>query len=459
MYAYMERRVCLFNTGATFLLLAVSLQDFPPLIFALGMSDFAAARVLTPSKSGAAARVLLTPSKFVRDSPARKVEQALRSASVLCPPVFSPRKSALSAISGSACRVRTPSKIRCESPMRIERQTVQRMHTPLRVPTRESKVRNSLFSFDDAKEVSSPVASKENTENMACRPNEQEKQAEELVEPSIAAHESTGTRNWRLEDFNMGRALGRGKFGNVYLAEPKGSGTKVALKVLLKSRLLEDGALHYLRREVEIQSRLNHRNILGMRGYFHDEKKAFMMLELGGCEVFKELSKCERFSEQHAANYIAQVGEALRYCHDRYIVHRDLKPENLLVGMDGHIKLADFGWAAHAPPPNCKRNTLCGTPDYLSPEMVTGEPHGTATDAWSLGVLIYEFLVGVPPFTGKDQAKTYDNIALGEYGFPSAPVISLAAKDLIASLLQRDPAARPRMASVAKHPWVLQGHT
>jgi aurora kinase len=97
---------------------------------------------------------------------------------------------------------------------------------------------------------------------------------------------------------------------------------------------------------------------------------------------------------------IYHIAHALRYCHTKHVIHRDIKPENLLLGLHGEVKIADFGWSVHAP--NSRRRTLCGTIDYLPPEMVEGQDHDHAVDLWSLGVLTYEFLVGRPPFEAKD---------------------------------------------------------
>jgi aurora kinase len=112
-----------------------------------------------------------------------------------------------------------------------------------------------------------------------------------------------------------------------------------------------------------------------------------------------------RFSESRTATYVAQLAGALRYCHAKHVIHRDIKPENLLLGLAGELKIADFGWSVHAP--SSRRRTLCGTLDYLPPEMVEGREHDAAVDCWSLGVLAYEFLVGAAPFEAPGHQDTY----------------------------------------------------
>lgn len=176
----------------------------------------------------------------------------------------------------------------------------------------------------------------------------------------------------------------------------------VALKVLHKKQLMEAKVEYQLRREIEIQSHLRHKNILRLYGYFWDEKQIYLILEYAPKgQLYDILQKRERFSERRAAMYINSLARALRYCHSKHVIHRDIKPENLLLGYKGEIKIADFGWSVHAP--SSRRTTLCGTLDYLPPEMIQFQNYDYNVDIWSLGVLAYEFLVGSPPFEAKSH--------------------------------------------------------
>lgn len=260
-------------------------------------------------------------------------------------------------------------------------------------------------------------------------------------------------KQWSLDDFEIGKPLGRGKFGSVYLAREKRTKYIVALKVLQKSQLLKAGVEHQLRREIEIQSHLRHRNILRMYGYFYDAKRIYLILEYStGGELYKKLTSKGRFSEHASARYIADLSKALKFCHSKHVIHRDIKPENLLIGAHGEIKIADFGWSVHAP--TSRRNTLCGTLDYLPPEMVEGREHDEMVDVWSLGVLLYEFLVGSPPFEAEGHRATYSRISRVDLQFP--PEVQSDARDLIARLLRKDPKKRLLLAQVPNHPWVLR---
>lgn len=235
-------------------------------------------------------------------------------------------------------------------------------------------------------------------------------------------------KKWSLKDFEIGRPLGRGKFGDVYLAREKKTKFILAIKAIKKSQLLKAALEHQLRREIEIQSHLRHKHILRMYGYFYDEKRIYIMLEYApGGELYKHLTNRGHFSEHTTARYISDLAKALDYCHSKHVIHRDIKPENLLIGQKNDVKIADFGWSVHTP--SSRRSTLCGTLDYLPPEMVEGREHDNTADVWSLGVLAYEFLVGSPPFEAEGHKQTYRRIAKVDLKFPST--VPSGARDLI----------------------------
>ncbi|KAF2260750.1 kinase-like protein [Lojkania enalia] len=262
-------------------------------------------------------------------------------------------------------------------------------------------------------------------------------------------------KQWHLGMFEIGKPLGKGKFGRVYLAKERATGFVCALKVLHKSELQQGGVEKQVRREIEIQSHLTHPNILKLFGHFHDSKRVFLILEFAGKgELYKHLRREQRFPEWKAAQYIAQMAAALKYLHKKHVMHRDIKPENILVGIHGEIKISDFGWSVHAP--NNRRKTMCGTLDYLPPEMLRGGKenyYSEKVDLWSLGVLTYEFLVGEAPFEDT-QVMTQRKITRGEYTVPE--FVSLEAKDLIKKLLVLDPEKRIALEDIEKHPWILK---
>ncbi|PHH61833.1 hypothetical protein CDD81_7936 [Ophiocordyceps australis] len=263
-------------------------------------------------------------------------------------------------------------------------------------------------------------------------------------------------RSFHLGKFEIGRSLGKGKFGRVYLARENTSNFVCALKVLYKNELQVGGVERQVRREVEIQSNLRHPNILRLLGHFHDSKRIFLILEFAGKgELYKHLRRENRFPEWKAAQYIAQMASALRYLHRKHVIHRDIKPENILVGIHGEIKISDFGWSVHAP--NNRRKTMCGTLDYLPPEMInpgsSDNYYNEKIDLWSLGVLTYEFLVGEAPFEDT-PVMTHRRIARADMTIPS--FVSHEAADLIKKLLVLDPEKRIPLEQVQQHPWVVK---
>lgn len=274
-----------------------------------------------------------------------------------------------------------------------------------------------------------------------------------LSETEINAEKARTGERWTLADFEIGKKLGAGKFGNVYMAREKSSKYIVALKVLRKSQLLRASVEHQLRREIEIQSHLRHEHILRMYGYFFDNNRIYLILEFSpGGELYKRLQAKGHFDEKTSAKMIVELASALSYCHKKNVIHRDIKPENLLIGARGETKIADFGWSVHAP--TSRRNTMCGTLDYLPPEMVEGREHDEKVDVWSLGVLLYEFLVGDPPFEASSHTATYRRISRVDLKFPRQ--VSEDAQDLIRRLLVKDPTKRMNLDDIKNHPWVLR---
>ncbi|KFY37349.1 hypothetical protein V494_04785 [Pseudogymnoascus sp. VKM F-4513 (FW-928)] len=275
-------------------------------------------------------------------------------------------------------------------------------------------------------------------------------EAEQLA--SKIQRQPDAPKQFHLGMFEIGRPLGKGKFGRVYLAWERSSGFICALKVMHKDEIKSNGVEKQFQREVEIQCNLRHPNILQLYSHFHDSKRIFLILEFAKKgELYKHLRRERRFPEWQAATYIAQMASALKFLHKKHVIHRDIKPENILVGIHGELKIADFGWSVHAP--SNRRTTMCGTMDYLAPEIVNHYTYNTAVDLWSLGVLMYELLVGEAPFEDT-PVLTYKRIVRRDMTVPS--FVSPEAKDLINSLLVVNPERRMPLEDVQKHPWIIK---
>ncbi|CAI6370391.1 unnamed protein product [Macrosiphum euphorbiae] len=190
-----------------------------------------------------------------------------------------------------------------------------------------------------------------------------------------------------------------------------------------------------------------------MFGYFHDETRVFMILEYAHKVLYNELQAQEnqRFSEDRAAFYIKQLTEALIYCHDKNIIHRDIKPANLLITKGGDLKIADFGLSVHSKA-IIKRTTQCGTLDYMPPEIVSANSYDKSFDVWSVGVLLYEILVGKLPFGASTFEKTKARISNAQYIFPQH--VTPHARDLISSLLRVKPESRLSLKDLLLHNWI-----
>jgi len=225
--------------------------------------------------------------------------------------------------------------------------------------------------------------------------------------------------------------LGVGAFGTVTLVMDYKTNTSYALKAIRKAQILELGQHTHILNEKHVMSALDSPFLVNLINTYKDSWKLYFLIDvcLGG-ELFTILRKKQSFDEPTAKFYASCVIEAFDYMHSNDTIYRDLKPENLVLTTRGYLKVTDFGFAKVVMDTTY---TLCGTPDYLAPEIVSGQGHGRGVDWWTLGILIYEMLASFPPFFDKDQLSTYRKIINGKVRYPK--YISPEAKDLISRLL------------------------
>lgn len=237
-----------------------------------------------------------------------------------------------------------------------------------------------------------------------------------------------------VDDFELGKTLGTGAFGRVRFVTHKATQNHYALKTLKKASIMKMKQVDHIVSEKRILSSLSHPFIVNMYGAFHDPRYLYMVLEyIVGGEFFTHLRKMTRFDNDTAMFYAAQITAIFEYCHSKNIVYRDLKPENILINVDGYVKLTDFGFAKVI---EHRTYTLCGTPEYIAPEVLLNKGHGKPVDWWTLGILIYEMIVGFPPFVDEDPMGIYQKILSGKITFPKS--FDKNAKGLVKKLLTAD---------------------
>lgn len=244
----------------------------------------------------------------------------------------------------------------------------------------------------------------------------------------------------RIEDFELLKVLGRGSFGKVMQVRHKGNGQIYAMKILKKAAIVARNQVEHTRAERKILQALQHPFLMTLRWAFQSKDKLYFVLDyFTGGELFYHLKNVRRFPEEVAKIYIAEIALALGHLHSLGFVYRDLKPENILLDNTGHLVLTDFGLSKDVEEGD-KAHTFCGTPEYLAPEIVSGQGHDKAVDWWALGILLYELTVGIPPFYDANPNDMYNKIQRGVLRFP--PFLSEHCKSLIVALLNRTPEKR-----------------
>lgn len=243
----------------------------------------------------------------------------------------------------------------------------------------------------------------------------------------------------QLEDFLQFKTLGTGTFGRVKLAQYVGADERFkqnyfAIKIMKKRVLAKQKQAAHIKSEISLLASLSHPFIVNLVNNFDDDKKIYLVLEfVAGGELFSLFKFQEKLSNEEAKFYCAQITCTFIYLHERRIAYRDLKPENVLITNTGYIKLTDFGFAKVI---TDRAWTLCGTPEYLAPEIVTGKGHSVGVDWWALGVFAYELLVGQPPFYDESHIGIYQQILSGKIELFN--FLEPEAMHLMTRLLQQD---------------------
>jgi CRP-like cAMP-binding protein len=242
-----------------------------------------------------------------------------------------------------------------------------------------------------------------------------------------------------MDDLKQLSILGVGTFGRVKMVlNTKDGDTPYALKCMRKGQVIALKQVEHVMNEKNLLDECNHPFLLALVATFQDEEEIYMLLELAlGGELFTVLREKVKFDEKQGCFYAACVCSAFCYLHDRQIVYRDLKPENLLFDAQGYLKVVDFGFAKKI---TDRTWTLCGTPEYLAPEIITNKGHNLAVDWWAFGILIFEMLTSQPPFCADDPMEIYQKILRNKVAWPVS--LPKTAKELIQKLLTSNPSQR-----------------
>jgi serum/glucocorticoid-regulated kinase 2 len=251
------------------------------------------------------------------------------------------------------------------------------------------------------------------------------------------------TRALKLDDFELLKVVGKGSFGKVMQVMKKDTHRIYALKTIRKAHIISRSEVAHTLAERSVLSQINNPFIVPLKFTFQSPEKLYFVLAfINGGELFHHLQKEQRFDINRSRFYTAELLCALECLHGFNVIYRDLKPENILLDYSGHIALCDFGLCKLDMKDEDRTNTFCGTPEYLAPELLLGQGYTKTVDWWTLGVLLYEMLTGLPPFYDENTNEMYRKILSEPLHFPGPEIVPPAAKDLLTKLLNRKPEQR-----------------
>eukprot|EP01121_Diplochlamys_sp_Union-15-3_P012294 TRINITY_DN3665_c0_g2_i4.p1 TRINITY_DN3665_c0_g2~~TRINITY_DN3665_c0_g2_i4.p1 ORF type:complete len:350 (-),score=59.09 TRINITY_DN3665_c0_g2_i4:46-1095(-) len=243
----------------------------------------------------------------------------------------------------------------------------------------------------------------------------------------------------KLSDFEFLQVLGTGTFGKVRLCKHKSTKQYYCVKILRKDTIFKYKQVEHVKNEKAILLNVSHPGVVKLFYTFNDIDRIYLLMEyVPGGELFLYIRKYGKLPPEIVKYYCAEIILIIEHLHNKDIIYRDLKPENILLDVQGHVKLTDFGFAKHVADMTW---TMCGTPDYIAPEVLSGKGHGKAVDWWSLGVLIFEMLAGYPPFTEESTMGLFRKIMEAEK-LTMPQWFSPEVQDLLRRLLVVDPTRR-----------------
>ena len=275
-----------------------------------------------------------------------------------------------------------------------------------------------------------------------------------IIPDVIVEKRKSSSGEVKIYKYTKGKYLGKGGFARCYTMTCMKTGRVYAGKVVAKSSLVKSKAKAKLIAEIKIHKHLNHRHIVKFEHFFEDKVNVYILLEIcTNSTMMESVKRRKTLSEPEARYYTLQMIDALRYLHRHKVIHRDMKLGNLFLNKNMEVRVGDLGLSAKLVDADERKKTICGTPNYIAPEIIAGHSHSFEVDVWSLGVIMFTMLFGKPPFETKDVKSTYKKIKHVDYKFPGHVNVSNEAKSLVKSILQLTPGQRPTLDQILCHEW------
>ncbi|KZC14453.1 Serine/threonine-protein kinase PLK1 [Dufourea novaeangliae] len=277
------------------------------------------------------------------------------------------------------------------------------------------------------------------------------KEENECVIPDVIYDVNSGN------SYIKGRFFGKGGFAKCYEIRESKSHRVFAGKIVPKSQITKSNHREKMTQEISIHQTLAHKNVVGFYGFFDDPQNIYIILELCRKRSMMELHKRRKaLTECETRFYMKQILDGVHYLHQNKIIHRDLKLGNVFLSDELQVKIGDFGLATRLEHEGERKKTVCGTPNYIAPEVLTKSGHSYEADIWSIGCIMYTLLVGKPPFETSSLRETYARIKQVQYKVPAH--INTIAMNMITNMLQGNPSKRPSVGKLLKDPFFTCGY-
>ncbi|XP_035245677.1 serine/threonine-protein kinase PLK2-like [Anguilla anguilla] len=291
--------------------------------------------------------------------------------------------------------------------------------------------------------------------NKSCEIKRKKSEESGLVPPEMSRIVTDSTTG---KCYCRGKVLGKGGFAKCYEFTDLTTNKLYAAKIIPHTRVSKPHQREKIDREIELHRVLHHKHIVHFFHHFEDKDNIYILLEYCSRRSLAHILKARKvLTEPEVRYYLRQIVSGMKYLHEQEILHRDLKLGNFFINESMELKVGDFGLAAKLEPLENRRRTICGTPNYLSPEVLNKQGHGCESDIWALGCVMYTMLLGRPPFETTNLKETYRCIREARYSMPTS--LSPAAKLLISSMLSKSPEDRPNLDDILRHDFFSQGFT